>query len=137
MVGTDHTTLGSSDADRELRRPVESNQRHSEPHPGAPELAIMQFAGLLDAGPALGGLTVATNTAKHNAVMANVRRLKTSFISLPIHIHLAPIFSVCNLHAIHVGNVTHFSTRVPRARRLAEWEDGASESRLRQRWHCR
>src|SRR5258708_28761188 len=31
------------------------------------------------------GFTVVTNTTKHSARMANVARLKTSFISAPIH----------------------------------------------------
>ena len=87
--GPDDATLRSSDIDRELR-PVKYDQRHSEPHRGAPELAIRQFAGLPNAGPALSGLTVATNTAKHSAMMVNVTRLKTSFISFPIVAHLAP-----------------------------------------------
>ena len=54
----------------------------------------MQSAGLFGAMPALSGLTVATNTAKHRAVMANITRLKTSFISLPIHFYLASNFAV-------------------------------------------
>ncbi|MEH2484646.1 hypothetical protein V1280_000585 [Bradyrhizobium sp. AZCC 2230] len=66
----------------------------------------MQSAGLLGVMPALSGLTVATNTAKHRAVMANITRHKTSFISFPIHFYLALI---CNSQSIqeNVGNVTH------------------------------
>jgi hypothetical protein len=99
MVGPDEATLGSSDIDRELRRPVKYDQRHSEPHPSASELAIMQFSGLLGATTPLSGFTVATNTAKHSAAIANVTRLKTFFIVLPVHLHLAPIFSICSSHA--------------------------------------
>src|SRR5216684_2775254 len=56
-------------------------------HPCAPEACILQYSGLLDAGTALmaSGFTVVTNTTKHSAPMANVARLKTSFISAPIH----------------------------------------------------
>jgi hypothetical protein len=100
-VGPDEATLGSADIDRELLGSVRYDQRRSEPHPGAPELAIMQSTGVL--GARLSGFTVATNTAKHSAVMPNITRLKTSFISLPIHVHLAPIFSICNSHAIQAN----------------------------------
>jgi hypothetical protein len=50
----------------------------------------LQYAGLLDAGTALieSGFTVVTNTTKHSAPMANVVRLKMSFISAPIHFSL-------------------------------------------------
>src|SRR5258705_3483667 len=56
-------------------------------HPCALEACILQYSGLLDAGPALmaSGFTVVTNTTKHSAPMANVARLQTSFISAPIH----------------------------------------------------
>src|SRR5258708_24278754 len=59
-------------------------------HPCAPEACILQYSGLLDAGTALmaSGFTVVTNTTKHSAPMANVVRLKTSFISAPIHFSL-------------------------------------------------
>jgi hypothetical protein len=139
-VELNEATLGSSDIDRELRRPVKCDQRDSESHSVAPELAMMQCAGLLGVWTVLSGLTVAMNTAKHSATMANVTKLKTCFITLPIHLHLAPIFSICSSHATqgNAGNVAFiFLTRVPRARRLAELEDGASESRLRQKSHCR
>src|SRR5258707_1449241 len=55
--------------------------------PCAPEACILQSSGLLDAGIALvaSGFTVVANTTKHSARMANVARLKTSFISAPIH----------------------------------------------------
>src|SRR6266403_2535558 len=56
-------------------------------HPCAPEACILQYSGLLDAETALmaSGFTVVTNTTKHSAPMANVARLKTSFITAPIH----------------------------------------------------
>jgi hypothetical protein len=50
----------------------------------------LQYSGLLDAGAALmaSGFTVVTNTTKHSTPMANVARLKTSFMSAPVHFPL-------------------------------------------------
>ena len=72
---------GTVDIDRELRRPVKCVQRHSEPHPGVPELAIMQFVGSLVVETMLSGLTVATNAAKQSAPTVNITEPNACFIS--------------------------------------------------------
>jgi hypothetical protein len=69
-----------ADIDRELRRPVKWFQRHSEPHPGVPEPANIQFVGCLVVETTLSGLSVATNAAKQSAPMANVTKPNTCFI---------------------------------------------------------
>ena len=52
---------------------------------------MMQSADLPGARSVPSGFTLATNTAKHSAAMANVTRLTKCFIQFPTHLYAANV----------------------------------------------